>query len=502
MIGSGQNPYQFISVYDCASAARLAWKAGVPNEAYNLGSIDPPPVQQAAGDLVKHAGSKSILVPTPGWAVKAHARLPRSLNMPLMDPEQYLIADEYCVLDVTKGKRELDWVPQHRDEDMLIAAYREYRPRRSASARPLRLARRIGRPHDRGLTSLRCRPTSPALVRRPPSPGQARSADRRRRQGLGVDGSPSCSRTHQSRPAPLHEAARLPQGQDRACRRHVLRRPERPEDPRLLRRLRLARLRPQPSAHHRCPAGNSRTRSATRSPWPSCRNTPRAGQEPGAVLAGRPRHGVSGLDGLGGDGGGDQGRRARRRAARTARSSMPRTRSTARRRACCRSPTGPLYRGDFKLHRQHACKVPFGDIDASARVREPTRGSASSCSRRSRAAAASSRRRPNSGRSCARCATGTSVLWVADEVQCGYGPNGALLRLRAFRRRPRRHGSRQVAGRRQGRHGRDDRQARRLHEGLWHAEDRDDPRRRRRSAASARPASPPSRRSTCSTTRA
>ena len=70
MIGSGKNPYQFISVFDCAEAARLAWKAGVPNEAYNLGSLNPPPVRKLLGDLVKHAGSKSLLLPTPGWAVK------------------------------------------------------------------------------------------------------------------------------------------------------------------------------------------------------------------------------------------------------------------------------------------------------------------------------------------------------------------------------------------------------------------------------------------------
>ncbi len=127
MIGSGKNPYQFISVFDCAEAARLAWKAGVPNEAYNLGSLNPPPVRRLLGDLVKHAGSKSLLVPTPGWAVKRTLDLLDLLNIPLMDPEQYLIADELCVLDVSKGERDLGWVPQYRDEDMLIAAYSEYR---------------------------------------------------------------------------------------------------------------------------------------------------------------------------------------------------------------------------------------------------------------------------------------------------------------------------------------------------------------------------------------
>ncbi|MBE7185224.1 MAG: NAD(P)-dependent oxidoreductase [Methylobacterium mesophilicum] len=131
MIGSGRNPYQFISVFDCAEAARAAFQAGVPNEAYNLGSLNPPPVRKLLGDLIRHAGSKSVLLPTPGWAVKRTLDLLDALNMPLMDPEQYLIADEECVLDVSKGRDELGWVPQYRDEDMLIAAYSEYREKKA-----------------------------------------------------------------------------------------------------------------------------------------------------------------------------------------------------------------------------------------------------------------------------------------------------------------------------------------------------------------------------------
>jgi dTDP-glucose 4,6-dehydratase len=134
MIGSGRNPYQFISVFDCAEAARLGWKAGVPNQAYNLGSLNPPPVRKLLGHLVRHAGSKSFLLPTPGWAVKRTLDLLDFLNMPIMDPEQYLIADEMCVLDVSKAERELGWVPRYRDEDMLIAAYSEYRAAKDGRA--------------------------------------------------------------------------------------------------------------------------------------------------------------------------------------------------------------------------------------------------------------------------------------------------------------------------------------------------------------------------------
>jgi dTDP-glucose 4,6-dehydratase len=44
-----------------------------------------------------------------------------------MDPEQYMIADEDCLLDTNKAKNELGWRPRFDDTDMLLAAYREYR---------------------------------------------------------------------------------------------------------------------------------------------------------------------------------------------------------------------------------------------------------------------------------------------------------------------------------------------------------------------------------------
>lgn len=132
MIGSGNNPYQFISVFDCASACIAAWKADFPNSAYNLGSDDPPPVKKLLGDLIKHAGSKSILLPTPASLVKLTLDTLDAINLPIMDPEQYKIADEICILDTSKAKRELGWTPKHRDEDMLMAAYTEYRKARDA----------------------------------------------------------------------------------------------------------------------------------------------------------------------------------------------------------------------------------------------------------------------------------------------------------------------------------------------------------------------------------
>jgi len=127
MIGNGKNHYQFISVFDCASAAICAFDRGVPNSVYNLGSKNPPTVTELLTALIREAGSKSILLKTPAGLVKLALNGLEFVGLPLMDPEQYLIADEDCIVDISRGERELGWVPRYSDQDMLIQAYREYR---------------------------------------------------------------------------------------------------------------------------------------------------------------------------------------------------------------------------------------------------------------------------------------------------------------------------------------------------------------------------------------
>jgi dTDP-glucose 4,6-dehydratase len=133
VIGDGRNRYQFISVFDCIGASLAAVDAGVPNAAYNLGSLDPPTVWELLTRLIEEAGSRSFVLPTPAALAKRVLTLFDILGLPLMAPEQYLIADETCIVDISKAERELGWRPQYRDDDMLLAAYREYR---RSSAQP------------------------------------------------------------------------------------------------------------------------------------------------------------------------------------------------------------------------------------------------------------------------------------------------------------------------------------------------------------------------------
>ena len=139
MIGNGKNFYQFVSVGDCAESCIKAVENGCPNEAYHVGAANPPTVRELLTSLIKKANSRSILIPTYAPAVKFTLNLLDRAGFPLMDPEQYLIADETCVLDVSKAEKELGWVPTESDTDMLIEAYRSYQKKlKIEDVRPVR----------------------------------------------------------------------------------------------------------------------------------------------------------------------------------------------------------------------------------------------------------------------------------------------------------------------------------------------------------------------------
>jgi dTDP-glucose 4,6-dehydratase len=126
MIGDGENRYQMISVFDCASAAVQSAQKGVVNGEFNLGSAAPPKVKDLLRALIRHAGSRSALIPTPAAPLKAVLRLLDRLNMPLLVPEQFEIADCDYVVDIEPTVRMLDWQPKHTDEDMMLEAYARF----------------------------------------------------------------------------------------------------------------------------------------------------------------------------------------------------------------------------------------------------------------------------------------------------------------------------------------------------------------------------------------
>lgn len=133
-IGSGKNCYQMISVFDCVSAVQCAIRCGVPNGAYNLGSKNPPSTRALLQNLIHSVGSHSIVLPTPGKLVKAVLRLLEWVGIDLMYREQYMIADEDYILDISQTERELHWEPKYADTDMIVEAYSEYIAQRAGKA--------------------------------------------------------------------------------------------------------------------------------------------------------------------------------------------------------------------------------------------------------------------------------------------------------------------------------------------------------------------------------
>lgn len=126
-IGAGKNCYQMVSVFDCVSAIVCAIKKDIPNEEYNLGSKNPPSTKKLLQGLVQRVGSRSPVIPTPGKLVKVTLGALGAIGLEIMYKEQYMIADEDYILDISKTERDLGWRPQYNDEDMIVQAYEDYR---------------------------------------------------------------------------------------------------------------------------------------------------------------------------------------------------------------------------------------------------------------------------------------------------------------------------------------------------------------------------------------
>lgn len=126
-VGNGHNHYQMISVFDCVSAVLCAIEKGVPNKEYNLGSENAPDVRSLLQNTIRQAGKHSFVLPTPGKLVKAVLRLLDDIGLTLMYPEQFMIADEEYILDISETKEDLVWQPKYNDADMLAEAYKMYK---------------------------------------------------------------------------------------------------------------------------------------------------------------------------------------------------------------------------------------------------------------------------------------------------------------------------------------------------------------------------------------
>ena len=126
LIGDGRNRYQMASVHDCVSAALHSVGMGLPAGPFNLGSTNPPLVKDLVNGLIEKVGSRSRLLPTPAIAAKSTLALLDFVGLTLLHPEQFRIADQDYVLDLSNTASVLGFSPAYDDRQMLFAAYEEF----------------------------------------------------------------------------------------------------------------------------------------------------------------------------------------------------------------------------------------------------------------------------------------------------------------------------------------------------------------------------------------
>ena len=126
MVGSGRNTYQMVSVFDCADAIVRAIGTETASGIFNLGSKAGDTSKVMLRKLIREVGSKSIVLPVPSPLIKPVLRLLDRVALSPLVPEQFEIADEDYVLDVSRTKAALGWEPVGNDAELMLAAYRTY----------------------------------------------------------------------------------------------------------------------------------------------------------------------------------------------------------------------------------------------------------------------------------------------------------------------------------------------------------------------------------------
>jgi dTDP-glucose 4,6-dehydratase len=126
MIGSGKNRYQMVAVEDCVAAALGAVERNCPSGPFNLGSGEPPTIRQLLRELIRRAGSSSILLSTPAAVLQPALSLLDKAGLTLLYPEQFAIANLDYVLNTEATNAGLGWTPLKNDIDIIFEAYQGF----------------------------------------------------------------------------------------------------------------------------------------------------------------------------------------------------------------------------------------------------------------------------------------------------------------------------------------------------------------------------------------
>jgi dTDP-glucose 4,6-dehydratase len=124
LIGNGGNRYQFIGVQDVCKAIELFLNSEFEG-IFNIGSDDPPKLDTLFKSTLSVLRRKKILLRIPSCIVFPILDTLDYMNIGILAPEQYKIANLDYVLSTDKLKSELKWNPSQSDEELLTLALKE-----------------------------------------------------------------------------------------------------------------------------------------------------------------------------------------------------------------------------------------------------------------------------------------------------------------------------------------------------------------------------------------
>lgn len=120
IIGKGNNRYQMLSVFDMWSAIENAISQKL-HGVYNLGSDNPETLNVLLPKILESLGKRNPILRLPKSLTERSLLILDQIGVSPLAPEQFLIAGQNCLLDITKMKG-TGWSPKFSDEAMLTEA--------------------------------------------------------------------------------------------------------------------------------------------------------------------------------------------------------------------------------------------------------------------------------------------------------------------------------------------------------------------------------------------
>lgn len=143
VLGSGANRFQLMAVDDLVSAIALAACRGKGGEVYNVGASEFGTVNDDVGALLAYADSGSRIVHIPSAPAKFALGALERLHLSPVYRWVYDTADQDSYVSIDKAQRELGWMPQYSNAQILIKTYQWYLDRGKVLAQATGTSHRV-----------------------------------------------------------------------------------------------------------------------------------------------------------------------------------------------------------------------------------------------------------------------------------------------------------------------------------------------------------------------